>query len=64
MPGPTIEYAYPAMMIPMVAHISGMADKLDIAKTAAETVFSWPSVTPTITLYSRVGLAFLGRTAW
>ena len=59
MPGPTIEYAYPAMMIPMVARISGMADKLDIARTAAETVFSWPSVSPYITLYSRVGLAWL-----
>ena len=59
MPGPTVEYAYTAMVIPLVSRTSGVVEKFDIAKTAAETVFSSPSVTPFIALYSRVGLAWL-----
>ncbi len=46
-------------MIPLVARTSGVVEKFDIAKTAAETVFSSPSVTPFIALYTRVGLAWL-----
>ena len=59
MPGPTVEYAYPAMVIPIVARISGVGENLDIGKTAAESVFSRSSVTPFIALYTRVGLALL-----
>ena len=36
-----------------------MLDKLEIAKTAAETVFSWPPVAPYIALYTRLGLAWM-----
>ena len=58
-PGPTFEYAYPAMVIPLVARTSGVVEKFDIARSAAETVVSWPSVTPFIALYARAGLAWL-----
>ncbi|MFB3097343.1 MAG: AAA family ATPase, partial [Dehalococcoidia bacterium] len=58
-PGPTFGYAYPAMFIPLVGRTSGVVEKFDIAKTAAETVFSGPSVAPFIALYARVGLAWL-----
>ena len=39
MPGPTVEYAYPAMVIPLVARTSGVVEKFDIAKTAAEACY-------------------------
>jgi len=58
-PGPTVEYAYPAMVIPLVARTSGVVEKFDMAKTAVEAVFSGPSVTPLVSLYGRVGLAWL-----
>ena len=58
-PGPNLIYAYPAIVIPMVAWISGVADRLDVAEAAAEAVLSSPSATPLVACMARSGLALL-----
>ncbi len=58
-PGPVYEYAFPAMVIPMAARISGDRDWLAVAQAAAENVFSSPSVTPMVAAMTRTGLALL-----
>ena len=46
-------------MHPVVARITGVASKLDVAETAAQTVLSPPSSTPVLDLQARTGLALL-----
>src|SRR5918992_800690 len=58
-PGPTNEYAFTAMVIPLVARITGEVDRLGIAEAAAGAVFVAPSRTGHIDLFARVGLAML-----
>ena len=58
-PGPTIPYVVIAMVIPMVARITGVADGFDIAETVAGAVLSSPSATPFITTFARIGLALI-----
>ena len=58
-PGPTAEYCYPAAVIPFVARITGELERLDMAKAAAETVLSYPSVVPLIGGTARLGLALI-----
>jgi hypothetical protein len=43
----------------MVACITGVFDRLDIAQAAAEAVLSSPSATPLLSLHARTGLALL-----
>jgi DNA-binding CsgD family transcriptional regulator len=58
-PGPNMEYAMPAVTIPMAARIAGVARHLDVAEAAAKAVLSSPSATPMYTNYARTGLALL-----
>ena len=44
-PGPTLEIAFSALLIPAIARTTGVADWLDIADGCAQTVLSSPSVT-------------------
>ena len=58
-PGPTHEYAWPAVAIPIVSRISGNLDRLEVAREAAETILSYPSALPFLTGFARVGLALI-----
>ena len=56
--GPTAEYAFPAMAIPMVGRITGGMDRFDIAEEAAQKVLSSPSCTPRMASF-RFGFALI-----
>ena len=58
-PGPTTAYALPAMVIPMVARISGGGGHFDAADIAAETILSSDLATPLAIIWARSGLAML-----
>lgn len=58
-PGPTIQYSYPAMIIPLVAHTAGSASKFDAAEEAAEVILQDPSSNAPAVQAARVGLAFM-----
>ncbi|MCI0896114.1 MAG: protein kinase [Chloroflexi bacterium] len=58
-PGATAEYSFPAILIPVVARMTGDKEQLDIAKAAAETVLSYSSAVPFVSAYARYGLAFI-----
>ena len=58
-PGPTLEHGLVAAVIPVIARITGVADRSDVAEAAAETVLSAPSVTPLVAALARFGLALL-----
>ena len=58
-PGPTIEHAFAALAIPLIARITGSMDLLDVAETSAETVLSSASKIGHITLFASIGLAVL-----
>ena len=58
-PGPGLEYAYPAMTIPIVARITGETDRLEVAASACEIVISSPSATPYTIACARAGLSLL-----
>ena len=51
--------AYVAILIPLVARIIGVMDRLDVAETAAEAVLSSPYTTPVISFYARTGLGLI-----
>jgi DNA-binding CsgD family transcriptional regulator len=53
------EYVYAALVIPIVAHISGLTDHLDVAERAAGTILSEPSATLLYAVPSRMGLALI-----
>ena len=56
-PGPSLENAHSALVIPVIARITGVADWLDIAEACAQTVLSSPSVTYFLATWARTGLA-------
>jgi hypothetical protein len=58
-PGPTVEYQFPAIAIPLVARITGVAERFEIAQSAAEAVLSSGSVLPLGAQIARAGLALL-----
>ncbi|MFQ6027699.1 MAG: serine/threonine-protein kinase PknK [Dehalococcoidia bacterium] len=58
-PGPTVEYQFPAIAIPLVTRITGVAERLEIAQSAAEAVLSSGSVLPLGAQVARAGLALL-----
>jgi DNA-binding CsgD family transcriptional regulator len=61
-PGPNFSYATQALVIPMVAQISGVADnRLDAAEAAAQAVLSAPSATPLFVKFARTSLALLAQ---
>ncbi len=57
-PGPVMEYALPAMVLPLLAHYGGVADRLDIAEAAAEAVLALPA-TPNFAMWATVGLGMV-----
>ena len=61
-PGPSSEYASPALLLPLVARVTGDVDLLDVAETAADTIVSSPSVTPLYAMWARSGLALIAIT--
>ena len=58
-PGPTSAYSLTAMVMPLVARISGGVDQLDVAEEAAATILSSASATPVYTIWARTGLALV-----
>ncbi len=57
----TFSYAatFPAVVIPVVARITGVANRLDTAQEAAEAVLSSPAMVPLQALTVRTGLALM-----
>jgi DNA-binding CsgD family transcriptional regulator len=60
-PGPTFPYTAQAIVIPVVAQISGIANSLDAAEVAAQAILSVRPVTPWIAKLARTGLALLAH---
>jgi len=58
-PGPVLEHAHSALVIPPVARISGNLDWNGVAEAAAQRVLSSPNATPWVTVCGRIGLALL-----
>ena len=58
-PAPTLEYVGPAVLIPMVARISGVVERFDIAEAAVRTVLSSPSAIPLWSSLARIGSALM-----
>ena len=58
-PGPTLEHAFLAIVIPAVARITGVARRFDVAEAAAETILSAASHTPLVTTLASTGLALM-----
>ena len=58
-PGPNIPYAMMAMLIPVVARISGVMDRFDIAEAAADSVLSSPSAAPVVVGIASIGLVLV-----
>ena len=58
-PGPRYDYASVALMLPVVARITGELDQLHIAESSAATVLSAESATPLISRFARVGLGLI-----
>jgi tetratricopeptide (TPR) repeat protein len=57
---PDLEYALPAIVVPIVARITGDTERFDAAEEAAKMVLSQPSTTPSLALLARLGLAVIG----
>ncbi|MFQ6029367.1 MAG: LuxR C-terminal-related transcriptional regulator, partial [Dehalococcoidia bacterium] len=58
-PGPNPEYIAPACLLPMVDRITGIVDRLGIAKAAAVAALASPSTTPLYAMWARFGLALV-----
>jgi len=58
-PGPTLEYAYSAVVVPLVARITGDSGRLDVAGEAGESVISSPSAMTFFVTMARTGLGLL-----
>ena len=58
-PGPSMEYVCSAAGIPIIARITGMGDRVDVAQTAAESVIASSSGPPLYAAHARAGLALL-----
>jgi DNA-binding CsgD family transcriptional regulator len=57
--GPRYDHGSAALMIPIVARITGAMDRLHIAEGAAETVLLAESATPFVSRHARCGLALI-----
>ena len=56
---PGVQYAIPAQVIPGVARITGVLDRLDVAVAAAQTLLSSPFAAPLFALFSKASQALL-----
>jgi DNA-binding CsgD family transcriptional regulator len=59
--GPTLSYATQAIVVPLVAQTSGVAERFNAAEDAAQVVLSAPSATPLFVKLARTGLALLAQ---
>jgi DNA-binding CsgD family transcriptional regulator/tetratricopeptide (TPR) repeat protein len=57
--GPNITHAIQSIVIPLIAHITGVAERFEAAEAAAQAVLSASSATPFIAKLARTGLALL-----
>ena len=58
-PGPSMPNVFPAMVITLIARITGLPDRLEVAEAAAQTVLTSPTVTPAVAQVAVSGLALL-----
>ncbi|MCH8281267.1 MAG: protein kinase [Chloroflexi bacterium] len=58
-PGPTLDRCLLALSSAEVARIAGTTEGLEVARQAAETLISYPSANPLLSLFSRAGLAWM-----
>jgi tetratricopeptide (TPR) repeat protein len=58
-PGPNDEYTLSAMLIPVIARITGETDSLDLAQETAQAVITSPHATPFMVGWATAGLPFL-----
>ena len=58
-PGPIVEYAFPAMVLPLVERITGSTQQLALAQEACDAVLSSPSSLPFFAALARIGLSLL-----
>ena len=58
-PGLSTVYAIPAVLIPMIARITGTADRFEVAQATAETVLSSMYATPLYVMWARAGIALM-----
>ena len=58
-PGQNFPAALPALVIPLIARITGLSNRLEIAEAAARTVLSSPSVTANVAQVAMSGLGLL-----
>ena len=58
-PSPNVTNMITSRVIPLIARITGLADRLEVAEAAAQTVLSSPSVMPAIAQAVVSGLALL-----
>ncbi len=56
-PGPSYWYAMPALVMPLVARLTGDDSRLSAAKTISETIIESSSASPERQLYARAGTA-------
>ena len=57
--GPSVTFGLSALVIPLIARITGEVDRLDVAKAAANTILSSPSAGPTVAAFAKCGLGLL-----
>jgi len=58
-PEPTSDYATPGLLIPLVVRITGVAERLEIAETIAQTIISSPTASFALDMFAKVGFAML-----
>jgi ATP/maltotriose-dependent transcriptional regulator MalT len=66
LPGSTLQIsvwhnAFKAIVIPILAQISGFANRIDAAEAAAQVILSAPSATPVVAKWARTGLALIAH---
>ena len=58
-PGPALEYAYLALLVPLLEYVSGTTDHSKVAEEAAQAVLSGKSATIYFAACARLGLSLL-----
>ncbi len=58
-PGPNFPIALPALVIPLIAEITGQADRMEIAEAAAQAVLSYQSRSANVAQVAMAGLGLL-----
>jgi predicted ATPase/DNA-binding CsgD family transcriptional regulator len=56
---PNVTHAIQSIVIPLISHITGVAERTETAEAAAQTILSASSATPFVTKLARTGLSLL-----